>query len=256
MKRILLTLLAVIIFTAPSFAWGREGHEVIAKIAENNLKPSVKKKVEKYLGGHSIVYYAKWMDDYRRTPEYIHTNKWHTAPVNADLKYDDSLMTKVGNAIYGLESSIDTLKNYKELSDSTVAANIKYVVHIVGDMHCPSHIKYTTFDWDYNVIMKTGEKVTLHTAWDSAIIKACVHFSSTEWAEEIDLKSKKEIAEIVSGTPRDWFHESAERCAVQFEWTSPNSKINQDILNAAMPLVERQVLYAGYRLAEILNKLF
>ena len=35
---------------APAFGWGREGHETIAKIAENNLKPSVKKKIEKMTG--------------------------------------------------------------------------------------------------------------------------------------------------------------------------------------------------------------
>ena len=46
--------------------WGREGHETIARIADNNLKPSVRKKLVSYLG-HSIVYYAKWMDDYRHT---------------------------------------------------------------------------------------------------------------------------------------------------------------------------------------------
>lgn len=256
MKRMISAIMLAILFAAPSFGWGREGHEVIAKIAENHLHPSVRKKVEKYLGGHSIVYYAKWMDDYRRTPEYIHTNRWHTAPVNAELRYDDSLLTSKGNAIYGLETSIAALEDYKELSDSAVAANIKYIVHIVGDMHCPSHIKYTTYDWDYDVVMKSGARVTLHTAWDSSIIRACRIYSSTEWAEEIDLMSRREIARIVSGTPRDWFHESAVRCAVQFEWTSPGSKIDQDVLNSAMPLIETQILYAGYRLAAILNHLF
>lgn len=74
MKRIIITLIAVIAISAPSFGWGREGHEAIAKIADNHLQPSAKKKIEKYLGGRSIVYYAKWMDDYRKTKEYGFTN--------------------------------------------------------------------------------------------------------------------------------------------------------------------------------------
>ena len=65
MKRIVLSLIAGLIICGPALGWGREGHETIAKIAEGHLKPSVKKKVEKYLGGKSIVYFAKWMDDYR-----------------------------------------------------------------------------------------------------------------------------------------------------------------------------------------------
>ena len=34
MKRIILTVLASLFLCSPSFGWGREGHEAIAKIAE------------------------------------------------------------------------------------------------------------------------------------------------------------------------------------------------------------------------------
>ena len=87
MRRILYIVLLGLLTGGPAFGWGREGHETIAKIAENNLKPSAKKKIEKCLGNHSIVYFAKWMDDYRHTPEYGFTTKWHVANVDQDLKY-------------------------------------------------------------------------------------------------------------------------------------------------------------------------
>ena len=257
MKRLIVLTLAVVFAAGPAFGWGREGHEVIAKIAENHLQPSAKKKIEKYLDGYSIVYFAKWMDDYRNTPEYGFTTKWHTAPVNADLKYEDSLLNpKTGNAIYGLEKAVEALENRKELSDSAIAVNIKYIIHIVGDMHCPSHVKYTTYDWDYSVVIPKSGKVTLHSAWDAAIIRSTRYFSATEWAEEIDLLSRKEAKEVVKGTPRDWFHESAEKCTVQFEWMLPDKKVSQDVLNKAVPLIETQFVLAGYRLAHILNELF
>lgn len=59
MKRIILIYLLALIGTSFAFAWG---YEVIAGIAENNLKPRIKTKMESYLS-HSIVYYAKWMDN-------------------------------------------------------------------------------------------------------------------------------------------------------------------------------------------------
>ena len=63
MKKLLLLLLfAGLLNTGSVFGWGREGHETIAKIAERNLTKKAKKRIEKYLGGHSIVYFAKWMD--------------------------------------------------------------------------------------------------------------------------------------------------------------------------------------------------
>ena len=104
MKKLLLLLLfAGLLNTGSVFGWGREGHETIAKIAERNLTKKAKKRIEKYLGGHSIVYFAKWMDEYRHTPEYKFTNNWHTVPVNAELRYEDSMLATGGNAIYGLE---------------------------------------------------------------------------------------------------------------------------------------------------------
>ena len=141
MKKLLLLLLfAGLLNTGSVFGWGREGHETIAKIAERNLTKKAKKRIEKYLGGHSIVYFAKWMDEYRHTPEYKFTNNWHTVPVNAGLRYEDSMLATGGNAIYGLEQAIENLKNYRSLTDSAVEVNLKYIIHLVGDMHCPAHI--------------------------------------------------------------------------------------------------------------------
>ena len=113
MKKLLLLLLfAGLLNTGSVFGWGREGHETIAKIAERNLTKKAKKRIEKYLGGHSIVYFAKWMDEYRHPPEYKFTNNWHTVPVNAELRYEDSMLATGGNAIYGLEQAIENLKKY------------------------------------------------------------------------------------------------------------------------------------------------
>ena len=97
MKKLLLLLLCVgFLHTGPVFGWGREGHETIAKIAERNLTKKAKKRIEKYLGGHSVVYYAKWMDEYRKTPEYAFTDGWHTAPIDAGLRYADELLMEAG----------------------------------------------------------------------------------------------------------------------------------------------------------------
>ncbi len=95
MKKLLILLLcSALFYSDPVFGWGREGHETIAKIAERNLTKRAKKRIEKYLGGHSVVYYAKWMDEYRKTPEYAFTDGWHTAPVDARLHYSDELLNR------------------------------------------------------------------------------------------------------------------------------------------------------------------
>ena len=258
MKKLLLLLFAAALSLSasePARAWGREGHETIAKIAERNLTKRAKKRIEKYLGGHSVVYYAKWMDEYRQTPEYAFTNDWHTAPVGADLRKPGK-----GNAVYGLELAIRNLRDYRNLTDSAVAVNLKYVIHLVGDMHCPAHIKYTTHNTKYDVLFEDKyhkpHKYYVHHVWDNEIITTTRIWSVTEWAGELDRASKREKAAVQAGTPRDWLHDSAVTCEVQFEWAKPDERLGQDFLNKALPLVEHQIRNAGYRLAAVLNELF
>ena len=59
-----------------------------------------------------------------------------------------------------------------------------------------------------------------------------------------------------AGTPRDWLHDNAVVCEAQFEWAKPGQRLGQDFLNEALPLIERQIRNAGYRLARVLNELF
>ena len=261
MKKLLLLLLFTgVLNTGSVFGWGREGHETIAKIAERNLTKKAKKRIGKYLGGHSVVYFAKWMDEYRHTPEYKFTNNWHVVPVNADLRYEDSLLTEGGNAVYGLKLAIENLKNYRSLTDSAVAVNIRYIIHLVGDMHCPAHIKYTTHNMNYEVLFedkyRKPHKFNIHSVWDNEVITTTRIWSVSEWAGELDRLPKAERQAIAAGTPRDWLHDNAVRCEVQFEWAKPDQRLGQDFLNDALPLIERQLLTAGYRLARVLNELF
>lgn len=260
MKRVLIALILMVAVSAPSFGWGREGHEAIAKIADNHLQPSAKKKIEKYLGGRSIVYYAKWMDDYRKTKEYGFTTGWHCATVDENLKYIHT--PEGGDAIYGINQAVEILKDYKNQTDSTVAVNIKLLVHMVGDMHCPGHIYYKGRNQRYQVdfgggYVKPRQKMLIHSVWDFAAIQATRIWGLSDWAWELDRLPKKQEKEIVAGTPLDWFESNAQVCLFQFELSKePNENLAQDFVNEAMPLLETQILHAGLRLAELLNNLF
>lgn len=261
MRRIILIVLAAMMACGTAFGWGREGHETIAKIAENNLKPSVKKKVEAYLGNHSIVYYAKWMDEYRRTPEYEFTGVWHGVPVDENLQY----MPKEngdGDAVKAIMDAVELLQDYRNLPDSTVSVNIKYLIHLVGDMHCPAHIYYKGRKQDFNVTfgdkyyIKPIQTIKFHSLWDYGVIQSSRIWSVGDYAEQLDRLSKKEIKAVTAGTPKDWLHDNAKRCLVQFEMAGPDDTVAQDFVNEALPLIEKQMQYAGYRLAAVLNSIF
>ena len=261
MKKVLLIVLAAIMACGTAFGWGREGHETIAKIAENNLKPSVKKKVEAYLGNHSIVYFAKWMDEYRRTPEYEFTGKWHGLRVTEELKYAPKANGDE-DACIAINRAVETLKDYKNLPDSTVCVNIKYLLHLLGDMHCPAHMYFDGRDQGFKVTfgdkhyIKPIQTINFHSIWDYAVIQSSRIWSVGDYAEQLDRLSKKEIKAITAGTIEEWVEENAKRCVVQFDMAGPGDTIAQDFVNEALPLIETQMQYAGYRLAAVLNSIF
>ncbi len=254
MKKVLISwILLSICASQTAMGWGRVGHDAVAYIAECNLTKKAKKNIEKYLN-HSIVYYASWMDDYRATPTYKHTTKWHTAAVDDDFYYTDAVRKPEGDAVCELENAIRLLENYKNLDDSTVAVNLKYVIHLVGDMHCPSHVRYPGIS-NYNITINNKD-LSYHSVWDSYIIESNHKWYYTEWQQQLDRCSKKEKKALAAGTPRDWFHENAVNCRVIYDWAPKGSVQGRDFLNQAGPLAESQILKAGYRLARILNELF
>lgn len=255
MKKILILWAVMLIgISQTANGWGRVGHDAVAYIAECNLTKKAKKNIEKYLD-HSIVYYASWMDDYRATPDYKHTTIWHTAAVDENFRYTDAVKRPGGDAVCELENAIAMLRDYKNLDDSTVAVNLKYVIHLVGDMHCPVHVKYPDLNMSFKIKI-SGKEYGYHNVWDSQIIEMTHRWYYMEWQHQLDRCSKEEKKKLSDGTPRDWFHQTAVDCRVIYDWASPDSEQGRDFLNMAHPLAERQILKAGYRLARVLNELF
>ena len=255
MKKILVIIIPLMVLSQKLSAWSRTEHDAIAYIAECNLKPEVKKRIESYLGGHSIVYFASWMDDYRKTPEFLFTDNWHMGTVDENFQSTEVVHSSRGDCVPALEEAIKKLENYKSLSDSIVALNIKYVIHLTGDMHCPVHINYATYRSFFNVNYN-GTELSYHSVWDYAMLRHAHTWSYTEYQHQLDRCSAEDKKQIMQGTPREWFGQSAKDCVIIYEWAKAGDNLGVDFMNKAHVLGENQILKAGYRLAYLLNKLF
>jgi hypothetical protein len=84
----ILGVLLLMIAPYRAFAWGDDGHEAIALMAEQFLEPAVKTKVGAMLAAdpddltpHDIASAATWADKYRdsngRRDHYEQTQNWH-----------------------------------------------------------------------------------------------------------------------------------------------------------------------------------
>ncbi len=254
-KFILLSSFLIInIFSA--FGWGRVGHDAVSYIAECHLTPTAKKNVEKYLNGESIVYDSSWLDLIRETPEYKHTNRGHMYPIGKDGKYHPHPQ---GDAVALLNEQIGLLKNYKTMTDSAVNVRLKMVVHVIGDLHCPSHPDFDEIYQWYNFDMN-GKEMSYHGFWDYYAIESSHKWYYTDYQHQLDRYSKKQIAEICKGTPEDWANETAANVLQTYDWIQKDMKLSKMETNLLLikgtRLADKQILHAGYRLAHVLNSIF
>ena len=243
-------------------AWGGLGHRTIAEIAERHLTRKAKANIEKYTGGTPLADYAVWMDQVRNMPEYKKaTNGWHASIVDERCRTSQQLRNerrKGRDSVTGILQLSEQMKNRHELSDSTVMVAIKCLIHMVGDFHCPSHLRYTDCNNSgKEEITYLGKKMTLHKAWDTAII-AYSHkkWSYKQYADKLDCYTAKQIKSVTKGWIEEWLEDAARDIRPSISWVKKDDILNEEFTEKALPLAELEIQKAGYRLAKVLNTLF
>ena len=76
------------------------------------------------------------------------------------------------------------------------------------------------------------------------------------WQEQIDRLTDEEAAQIAAGEPADWVKETHEICKEIYGFTPEGTDISYDYLFKYTPVVERQFLRGGHRLARLLNEIY
>jgi hypothetical protein len=163
---------AVLLLAAQiGFAWGREGHVVVALIAEHYMTGEARAKAGQLLDGSAMDGVASWADDYRR--DHRETGPWHYINIPlSDSKLDLARECPNGECVIGkTEQFLSVLKN-PSADRAAKAQALKYVVHFVADMHQPLHDeddgdrggneRHVIFD---------GKPDNLHWVWDTGLIE-------------------------------------------------------------------------------------
>lgn len=257
MKRKLLLSLAVgLLFVSKSWGWGQKGHDVVARIAECRLTPEAAARVAGLLDGYSMVYWANWLDSASHTPEMAYTKTWHYANVDEGFSYETMPKNPAGDVVGAIEGIVAALES-GALSREEERLNLKMLIHLVGDLHCPMHTGRLSDRGGNSVPVRFfDEQTDLHTLWDTALPEAAHRWSYSEWRDQLDRLSETAAAEIQRGTPREWFGQSHALCRDIYADTPAQSVLSYDYVARYTPVVERQLLYGGLRLAALLNRIY
>lgn len=241
------------------YSWGTTGHRVIAEIAQNHLSKKSKRNLKKIIGDQKLAYWANWPDNIKSdtTGVWKPSERWHY--VNLDpqgniKQFSDSLKLAESPNIYTqIKVLSDQIKD-KKTSPQDREIALRFLIHLVGDAAQPLHVgRFGDLGGNRIKLNYFGAPTNLHSLWDSKMVDF-EKYSYTEYARILDVKSKEEVKTIQLGTLEDWFYDSQKAANRIYANSKPDSNYSFDYNYKFQPLVERQLLYGGLRLAKILNE--
>jgi hypothetical protein len=259
------------IVPSPALAWGKTGHRVVAAIADTQLSGLARAHVRQILGGaESLDEAATWPDEMRSAPGDFWqktATPWHYVTLNGIL-YDHA--PPEGDALDALTHFRAILKDpAASLADKQLA--LRFVVHLVGDLHQPLHVGKCC-DKGGNDVKVTwfGKPTNLHAVWDSQLVDD-EQLSFTELAAKLERHtSERDVIDWWDINPRDWISESAQVRDQIYANIPPPKKPSGKLKKGEKPLpdlsygyvykftpvMEQRLSQAGVRLAAYLNAIY
>ena len=261
---------AAALVPSPALAWGKTGHRVVAAIADAQLSGLARAHVRGLLGGaESLDEAANWPDEMRSYPSQFWQKTsvpWHYVTLNG-IVYDKA--PPEGDALEALTRFRATLRDpAASLADKQLA--LRFIVHLVGDLHQPLHVGKCCDKGGNDVKVKWfGRDLNLHAVWDSALVDE-QQYSFTEYAAK--LKRHTSPAEVIAWwdiNPRDWISESAQIRETVYpppprpdpkkklkKGEKPVPELSYEYVFKFTPVMERRLAQAGVRLAAYLNDIY
>jgi len=270
--RFCLIAAAAALLPSPALAWGKTGHRVVAAIADTQLSGLARAHVEQILGyGETLEEAANWPDEMRSAPGAFWqktATPWHYVTLNGIL-YDHA--PPEGDALEALYHFRDVLRD-PNASHADKQTALRFVVHIVGDLHQPLH-NGKCCDRGGNDVKVTffGKPTNLHAVWDSQLVDE-EQLSFTELAAKLERHiGPRDVIAWWDINPRDWISESAEvrdslypRVDAKPAKASKGKKgkeaalpdLSYSYVYKFTPVMERRLSQGGVRLAAYLNWIF
>lgn len=235
-------------------AWGQNGHRVVGLVAEQHLTKKARRNVLEILQGNSLAEVSVWMDEIRSDADYDYTHDWHWVSIPDSLRYEDTEKNPKGDLLWKVEELLLALEQ-EGLSREQEREYLKFLVHLVGDLHQPLHVGTGEDAGGNNVrVHWFSTPSNLHKVWDTDMIES-KNLSFSELASFLDKPSKKKIKEWQSGSVKEWAYENM-LYRDQIYRLPKDGRLGYEYLFNNFELVELRLLQAGIRLAGLLNRIY
>lgn len=267
MKKISILAFALALIANSALAFNTFGHQTIAALADKYMTDNAKAEVKAILKS-DMIRTSTWLNTLRKKPGLAHTNGWHTTTLDANGK---STTTAANDGVVELEKAIAVLRDRANQSDSLVQASLRTVIHLVGDLHCISHIyiegNEATKGFNYkswNELTAEGKgfycsktyDASWYKLWESRFAGRYSFFTPQYYGDDIDIFANEKKAEYEKGTPRFWVENVGEDVVRALETFQPGAVVPAQMSERQEPVHNRCMAKAAYRLAALLNDIF
>ncbi|HSB95722.1 MAG TPA: S1/P1 nuclease [Spongiibacteraceae bacterium] len=231
--------LVLAIYGRNCWAWGDEGHAVIAQIAMHYLTPATRQKVAAILAGdtgalttHDIAGESSWADKYRdsdreqyganknNNTRYRQTHRWHFVNLDLDTPnlaracFQHRPLAPGQLASQGPAQAcvIDKITQFRSewLAPRTSPAErllaLQFLLHLVGDLHQPLHASNND-DQGGNSVIVSGPKLkrsNLHRLWDTQLVQRLDRNGEALALRLIAQTSAAQYRQWQQGDPASW----------------------------------------------------
>lgn len=259
------SIAAALVMPTVAWAWGNEGHKIIAQIAASELSPAAKAQVEELLGGDAAMSMATastWADEIRPTrPE---TRPWHYVDIEITNTGYDAARDCPNDACVVAKIKRDVaIVGDRMLARPVRAEALRFLIHFVGDLHQPLHAadNHDRGGNEVRVILN-GQQKNLHAVWDVDVVEALGRDQRTVAAALGHQITAAEIGNWSKGSVVDWTNETFRVAKTQIYPALPGTRatdapvfLRSDYAKREGNITRTQLERAGVRLATLLNNL-
>jgi len=253
MFHLVLILSLILLVPSQTFAWGEKAHRIIGALAWLKLSAQAQRQVKELLPEESsdpdgpLAAVSMWAD--RQSAVYREQAKWHfvAIPLSA-AAYDEKRDCADGNCI------VVALNKKKMILESGGPRNeraeaLKYVVHLVGDVHQPLHCADNDNRGGNMVQVKfLGQISNLHKVWDFDMIEAS-KMNVQQYVEE--LKDFK----VSQGYWIDHWVNDSHAIAQKYVYAIPQDReLGNTYYRRNESILKQQLAQASEKLVQILEE--
>jgi S1/P1 Nuclease len=250
---LVLNLLAV----TPALSWYDKGHRLVGLIAQAHLTADARKEIERILpASMTLADTAVWPDHEGRHIGDFDLLHYVRIPERAS-GYDQARDCPERNCMVEALNWFSAAVADKNAPIMTRRLALRYVAHLVGDMHQPLHAGRAADRGGIDIsVSYKGVTTNLHYFWDFNLV-------------ELETGNEQEIAKRLTATltaadrlkwqagdSKQWTDESLMLVRSHAYNTGASGELTDDYVEKARPVVRRKLAQAGIRLAWLLNIAF